>query len=124
MKKPRDNPPQLFQPGHAKLGGRTKGSRNMLCEGFVADLCDEWREHGKSTLRIVRIEEPATFVRVVASVIPKEFDINTSQVADISDERLNALLAFLDERIAGELAGNDGGSGETSERENKARSVN
>ncbi len=75
-------------------------------------------------MRIVRVEEPATFVRVVASVIPKEFDINTNQLADISDERLNALLTFLDERIAGDLAGASGDAGEIGERKDEAQSLN
>jgi hypothetical protein len=60
--------------------GRAKGSRNRLAESFVADLYNVWEAHGASALERCAIEEPAQFVRVVASLMPK--DINLSVEID------------------------------------------
>jgi hypothetical protein len=52
--------------------GREKGSRNKLSEAFLADVCAEWERNGIEALRKVREDDPSTFIKVVASLIPKE----------------------------------------------------
>jgi hypothetical protein len=70
----RDPDTGQFLLGHNGLGGRPKGSRNKLGEAFVADLCAEWSNSGADALKRLASEDPASFVRVVASVLPKEID--------------------------------------------------
>lgn len=73
--------------GHANLipakagevrnpAGRPKGSRNKFGEAFVADFLKEWEEGGIEALKRVRVYDPATFIRVAASILPKEININ------------------------------------------------
>lgn len=52
--------------------GRPPGSRHGLAEAFVSDLQDDWKQHGKDVIAVVRATEPATYMKVVASVIPKD----------------------------------------------------
>jgi hypothetical protein len=72
-------------------GGRTKGSRNKLSAQVIEDILAEWREHGPAAIRIMRIEEPGAFVRVVVSTLPKELIVE-SAMADLDDEELDALI--------------------------------
>lgn len=52
--------------------GRPKGSRNKLQEDFIRDVCEMWQSHGMEALKRVAETEPATFVKVVAGLMPKE----------------------------------------------------
>lgn len=45
-------------------------------EAFLEDLRDCWEEHGAAALERCATEEPAQFVRVVASLMPKDFNLN------------------------------------------------
>jgi hypothetical protein len=71
-------------------GGRPIGSRNLLQRAFIAALVKEFNEHGDAAIRIVRIEEPATFLKLCASVIPRELDV--SIVASMADDELENVL--------------------------------
>jgi hypothetical protein len=66
-----------FQSGNIG-GGRPKGSRNKLGEAFLEDLRDAWNEHGTEALKRCAIEEPAQFCRIVASLMPKDVNLNLS----------------------------------------------
>ena len=53
--------------------GRPKGSRNKLSEKFLADIARDWSKHGKEVLDSVRVLQPGIYLRVVASMISKDF---------------------------------------------------
>jgi hypothetical protein len=67
-----------FLPGHKSIGGRKKGSRNLLSERFLADLHNQWIKSGKAVLEAVAKEEPAVFLKVVAGVMPRLIDIDAA----------------------------------------------
>src|SRR5262249_11187924 len=73
----------LFEKGMKKTGGRAKGTRNKISEKFLQDLHAEWDAHGAETLKIMRVEEPGNFVKVVAAILPKEFEITQTQLMEI-----------------------------------------
>ena len=52
--------------------GRPKGSKHKLQTSFWADLHRTWKERGSEALRWVAENDPSTFVRVCASLMPKE----------------------------------------------------
>jgi hypothetical protein len=70
--KANDEKPWLFKPGN-RLGGRTKGSRNKLSEQFFVDFVQAWEQHGAEALSTVAQTDPSTFVRVAATLMPKEY---------------------------------------------------
>ena len=82
----------LFQPGRPKTGGRTKGTRNKLGSVFLEKLLKEFDEHGEEAIRICRVERPHEFLRIVASILPKEFEIVDSRLTDITDEELDLFI--------------------------------
>lgn len=70
-KKPRGRP---FKAGNsANPAGRPKGSRNKLSESFISALFDDFEEHGVQAIQAMRTEKPNEYVKVVASLIPAQF---------------------------------------------------
>src|SRR5215469_15980064 len=55
--------------------GRPVGSRNRLSEQFLSALAADWEEHGVEVLQKVREDRPADYLRVIASVLPKEMQV-------------------------------------------------
>lgn len=74
----RDAKTGRFLAGNSGFGGRPKGSRNKLGEAFVADLRDAWEEHGRDVIARVARDEPAALLKVIASLLPKDLNINQS----------------------------------------------
>lgn len=79
-----------FQPGNP---GRPKGSRNKLGEAFIQAMHEDFLEHGKDVIETVRLEKPDQYLKVVASILPKELNIKTDAFDNITDEQLAAIVA-------------------------------
>jgi hypothetical protein len=79
----RDERTGRFLPGNSGFNGRPRGSRNKLGEAFLEDLRDAWNEYGASALAQCAKDEPGTFVRVVAGLLPKTIDLNVA--VDVAD---------------------------------------
>lgn len=96
--------------------GRPKGSRNKLGEQFIEDLYADWQEHGVVTLARVREEKPDQYLKVVASILPKDLNVNINQMDDLTDDQLiqrirsldSAIRPFLDAQGASEPVVGDG----------------
>lgn len=68
-----------FKPGQSgNPDGRPKGSRNKLSTNFLNDCLEAWNNNGKAALRDMATEKPADFAKMVAGIIPKEFDLKSS----------------------------------------------
>src|SRR4051794_14484929 len=78
-----------FKPGH---GGRPKGSRNKLGEDFINALAEDFAKHGAAAIERVRLEKPDAYIKVVASLLPKDVNLNIRQLDDLTDEQLLARL--------------------------------
>ena len=52
--------------------GRPKGSRNKLGEQFLAQVLADFEQHGGEVIERVRRENPETYLRVVASLLPRQ----------------------------------------------------
>jgi len=72
----RDERNGRFLPGNSGNGGRKPGSRNKLGEAFVEDLRDCWQQHGAEALQRVARDDPATLLKVIASLLPKDLNLN------------------------------------------------
>jgi hypothetical protein len=61
--------------------GRPPASRSKFSEAFVADFMADWREHGPAVLERVRTNNPSTYIRVAAILVPKELNVSVEQKA-------------------------------------------
>jgi len=90
----------LFEKGRQKSGGRANGARNKLSVAFLEAFAADFEEHGPDTIRIMRAEDPVNYVKVAASLLPKELEITQTQLMEIPDEELDAFIEFARRRIA------------------------
>lgn len=85
---PKQFEPYAWKPGQSgNPAGRAKGTRNKLGEDFLHALCEDFATHGKEVIIKVREEKPDQYLKVVASLMPKEIDA--------SDRMLDALGELL-----------------------------
>ena len=81
--------------------GRPKQAKDRLTREFWNALADDFVEHGKKAIALVRQEDPSAYLRVCASVIPKEIDIRTDSAdPDRLEAQLSLLEAIIEERRA------------------------
>src|SRR5262245_23710360 len=93
-----------FVVGHSGLGGRPRGSRNKLGEQFLMDLHGEWLQSGASALKRVAKDDPVAFVKVVASILPREVDATLTVESELFQEVRNFREAW---RLARSYIGAD-----------------
>jgi hypothetical protein len=76
--------------------GRPRGSCNRLGQAFIAVLCADWIENGAAVIEQVRLEQPAAYLKMVWSLVPKQSDIKEDNAFDgISDEELADIIAYI-----------------------------
>ena len=117
------------KPGHAKDdkgrfvtgnigGGRHKGSRNKLGEAFITALQEDFAAHGVEAIAIVRTEKPDQYLKVIASLLPRDVNLTVNQADELTDEQLierirsldAAIRPFLDVEGTGGISGSAGPS--------------
>ena len=83
-----------FKPGQ---GGRKKGSRNKLGEDFIQAIAEDFENHGAAVIVRVRQERPTDYLKVVASLLPKDVNITTRSLDDLTDDQLMRKLQIMTE---------------------------
>jgi hypothetical protein len=87
-----------IRPGEVRNpNGRPPGTRNRFARKFLEDFLADWRENGANVIKIVRNEEPARYLSIAASILPKEFELHVIE-AELSDGALEDLLSLAVER--------------------------
>ena len=105
-KTPRQMPAGVpFAPGNP---GRPKGSRNKLGEAFITALHADFQAHGVEVIETVRIERPHEYLKVVASLLPKQVEIKETAFDGLSDADLAALVAAASSALGLVDRGTDG----------------
>lgn len=79
-------------------GGRRKGSRNKLTETFLDAIANDFAEHGTEAIARVRASDPATYLRLIGSIVPKELILQREQSPPINwdDITQEELLEFIE----------------------------
>ena len=104
------NKDHLWKPGESgNPAGRPPKVRNRLCGAFLNDMLEAWQASGAQAIQTFIDERPHEFVKLVAGIMPKEFEIKISEVEDLSDEQLDIQLTAVLVQL--EAAGIDLGPG-------------
>lgn len=109
-----------FVAGNSGNGGRPKGSRNKLGEAFVLALHEDFEEHGPAVIETVRTEKPDQYLKVIASILPKDLNVNVNKFESLTDEQLADRLRELQSAIGPFLA-SAGGDGDSKRAEETTR---
>jgi hypothetical protein len=67
-----------FKPGNPGGPGRPLGSKNRLSEYFLFELADHFEEHGREAIERVCQDSPGEYLRIIASLTPKDFALEIS----------------------------------------------
>jgi hypothetical protein len=93
-----------FKPGHNIKGGRPKGSRNKLAQRVFDDIFRHWNEpaggdlcKGQAALELLYREKPGEYLKLTASVLPKEV-VFENAVTELDDEELDRMIEALRDR--------------------------
>ena len=93
--------PKHLDGNNANPRGRPKGSRNKISEEFISALCDDFEQHGVEVIEAVRTQRPADYLKIIASIVPKELNVSTSSLEDLSDDDLSDILDTVRTLMAG-----------------------
>ena len=88
----------------SKAKGRPTGARDRLRNNFLAALADDFKANGVAAIEAMRVNDPSAYVRAIASLMPKEMDLNhkVSPLEHLTDDQLESIVdtteRFLSER--------------------------
>lgn len=88
--------------------GRPLGARTRLSDAFLKDLLRNWEAEGYGTIDAFRKERPNEYVKMVASLLPKHFNIKVNELDELTDEQLDRRIESL---LAVVQAGASSGAG-------------
>jgi hypothetical protein len=107
MANPNPSPSTRFGPGNPSRG-RQRAARDKISTAFLEALNEAFYEpndsggcKGLDAIKKVRDEDPATFARIYAAILPKQLEIDErAPESELSDEQLEQYYAELGARIA------------------------
>ena len=89
-----------FEKGNAGGPGRPKGARNKLSEDFISDVQESWKENGAEALKTMKDEDNSSYVKMVASLVPKDYNINVNDMADATQDDVINEIRRIDAALA------------------------
>jgi hypothetical protein len=80
----RDPETGQFTKGWKATPGRPRGSKDKLQRDFVEALTDDFAQRGIEAIERVRTEDPASYLRIIAQILPRDMNLNHDAVASAS----------------------------------------
>jgi hypothetical protein len=72
--------------------GRKKGSRNKLNQRFFDDVLAVWEQSGIEAVRMMAIEKPGDFAKMVAQLAPKDITLLGDEDAPIAITEIKRVI--------------------------------
>ena len=89
-----------FSPGQSgNPGGKPVAARNKLQGDFVKALADDFENPGKAAIVTMRENDPSGYIRMIASLMPKEFEAQRP-FDEFTDDELQAGIDALQRILA------------------------
>ena len=72
----------------------------------VQALLLHFRQHGKKAIEKVAGEQPASYLKILSLLVPREHKVEQSDtIKNLSDEQLDAMIAYLETSLAAQASG-------------------
>lgn len=102
------------QSGNPK--GRPANAKQKLSDSFLADMLAAWQEKGKDAIDRVIAERPHEFIKAVGAIVPKEINVKTSAMDELTDDDVASLLIAVRSAILTSAPAQAGSGSETAPR--------
>ena len=87
--------PRFEKGNHSRTATERAPARSphqVVQAGAWRTLLADWQEGGAAAIKMMRIERPAEYVRVMCSILPKELIFETSAVTELDDDELDHMI--------------------------------
>jgi len=75
-----------IKPGEVRNpAGRPKGARHKLGTAFLEAMLADFTRNGQEVIEKVRDEKPDQYLKVVASILPKEIEVGEDTIDSIAN---------------------------------------
>ncbi|QKC96051.1 hypothetical protein [Mesorhizobium sp. NZP2298] len=75
---------------------RPKRTKKTLGDDFLAAVRADFRAHGAGVIAEVRADKPDQYLKIVLSVLPKDFDVAVNHLDVLSDEEIRSRIRGLE----------------------------
>ncbi|THK37281.1 hypothetical protein EHS39_15790 [Ensifer sp. MPMI2T] len=79
--------------------GAAKGSRTRLGGAFLEAVQADFEAHGVDVIARLREEKPESYLKLLASILPKDLSANANALDELTDEELVRRIRMLDQTI-------------------------
>jgi hypothetical protein len=86
-----------FKPGQSgNPKGRPKGARSRVSESLLEELAQHFETKGKAAIDVVFQERPHDYLKIIASLLPKQMEIDDLRpklkAEDLTDDELAGII--------------------------------
>ena len=76
-------------------------TRHLLNQEFMQALLLHFRQHGKKAIEKVAREQPASYLKILGLLVPREHKVEHSNpLKDLTDEQLEAMIEYIENSLA------------------------
>lgn len=80
-------------------GGKPVGTRNRLQGDFVRELADDFETFGRVAIEECRTSEPAKYLQIIASLMPKDVHVSAQPLAELTETELAHAIGLIQRYI-------------------------
>ena len=92
MADPETGKPPSKTPGKV----RPKRAKKTLGDDFIEAVHADFRAHGAGVIASVRADKPDQYLKIVLSVLPKDFDVTINHLDALSDDEIRQRIRGLE----------------------------
>lgn len=109
--------PFQWKPGQSgNPKGRPANAKQALSDSFLADMLSAWQEKGKDAIDRVIRDRPHEFIKAVGAIVPKDINVKTSALDELTDDDIASMLVAVRATIAAGAGADTSGEAETAPR--------
>ena len=86
--------------------GNRHRTRHLLNQEFMQALLLHFRQHGKKAIEKVAREQPASYLKILGLLVPREHKVEHSNpIKDLTDEQLEAMIEYIKTALEAQAGG-------------------